>query len=102
MRVCSNFIDLHVAVQLSQYHLLKTLSFFPLYIKVLPPSLRSLQSLGIERLRSRTTRSGELPLQCLVVSDAGEIIAASRGYEIVNANDESFQLGLLDRSLVLD
>ena len=32
VRVCSNFIDLHVAVQLSQYHLLKTLSFFPLYI----------------------------------------------------------------------
>ena len=32
VRVCSNFIDLHVAVQLSQYHLLKILSFFPLYI----------------------------------------------------------------------
>ena len=30
-RVCSNFIDLHVAVQLSQHHLLKRL-FSPLYI----------------------------------------------------------------------
>jgi len=27
VRVCSNFIDLHVAVQLSQHHLLKRLSF---------------------------------------------------------------------------
>ena len=27
VRVCSNFIDLHAAVQLSQYHLLKKLSF---------------------------------------------------------------------------
>ena len=27
MRECSNFIDLHVAVQLSQHHLLKRLSF---------------------------------------------------------------------------
>ena len=26
-RVCSNFIDLHVAAQLSQHHLLKRLSF---------------------------------------------------------------------------
>ena len=32
VRVCSNFIDLRVAGQLSQYHLLKRLSFFPLYI----------------------------------------------------------------------
>ena len=31
MRVCSNFIDLHAAVQLSQYYLLKRLSS-PLYI----------------------------------------------------------------------
>ena len=28
VRVCSNFIDLHVAVQLSRHHLLKRLSFF--------------------------------------------------------------------------
>ena len=27
VRVCSNFIDLHSAVQLSQHHLLKRLSF---------------------------------------------------------------------------
>ena len=27
VRVCSNFTDLHVAVQLSQHHLLKKLSF---------------------------------------------------------------------------
>ena len=27
VRVCSNFIDLHAAVQLSQHHLLKRLSF---------------------------------------------------------------------------
>ena len=27
VRVCSNFIDLHAAVQLSQHHLLKILSF---------------------------------------------------------------------------
>ena len=27
MRVCSNFIDLHAAVQVSQHHLLKELSF---------------------------------------------------------------------------
>ena len=27
MRLCSNFIDLYAAVQLSQYHLLKRLSF---------------------------------------------------------------------------
>ena len=34
MRECSNFIDLHAAVQLSQHHLLKRLSFLhsPLYI----------------------------------------------------------------------
>ena len=31
MRVHSNFIDLHVAIQLSQHHLLKRL-FFPFYI----------------------------------------------------------------------
>ena len=30
VRVCSNFIDLHAAVQLSRYYLLKRL-FFPLY-----------------------------------------------------------------------
>ena len=34
MRVCSNFIDLHAAVQLSQHHLLKRLSF--LYCVFLP------------------------------------------------------------------
>ena len=34
VRVCSNFIDLHVAVQLSRHHLLKILSFSPLYILV--------------------------------------------------------------------
>ena len=31
-RVCSNFTDLPVAVQLSQHHLLKRQSFFPLFI----------------------------------------------------------------------
>ena len=30
LRVCSNFIDLHVAFQLSQHHLLKRLFFFPI------------------------------------------------------------------------
>ena len=35
VRECSNFIDLHVAVQLSQHHLLKRLSF--LHCIVLPP-----------------------------------------------------------------
>ena len=38
IRVYSNFIDLHVTVQLSQYHLLKRPSF-PYYI-VLPPLLK--------------------------------------------------------------
>ena len=37
-RACSNFIDLHAAVQLSQYHLLKRLSF--LHCIFLPPSLK--------------------------------------------------------------
>ena len=32
VRVCSNFIDLHLAIQLCQYHLLKKLFFNPLYI----------------------------------------------------------------------
>ena len=32
LRVCSNFIDLHVAFQLSQHHLLKRIFFFPLCI----------------------------------------------------------------------
>ena len=32
VRKCSNFILLHVAVQFSQHHLLKRLSFPPLYI----------------------------------------------------------------------
>ena len=32
VRECSNFVDLHAAVQLSQHHLLKRLFFFPLYI----------------------------------------------------------------------
>ena len=32
MRQCFNFIPVHVAVQLSQCHLLKRLSFPPLYI----------------------------------------------------------------------
>ena len=32
VRMCSNFTDLNAAVQLSQYHLRKRLSFFPLYI----------------------------------------------------------------------
>ena len=32
VRKCSNFILLHVAVQLSQHHLLKRLSLPPLYI----------------------------------------------------------------------
>ena len=36
--------------------------------------------------------------QCLVVSDAGEIVAGSSGYEIISLNDESFQLGLLEHS----
>ena len=35
VRVCSDFIDLHMAVLLSQYHLLKKLSF-P-YCMFLPP-----------------------------------------------------------------
>ena len=34
VRKCSNFILLHVAVQLSQHHLLKRLSLPPLYILV--------------------------------------------------------------------
>ena len=34
-RVCSNFIDVHVAVQLSHHHLLKRLSFF--HCMFLPP-----------------------------------------------------------------
>ena len=37
-RVCSNFTDLHVAVQLSQHHLLKRLSF--LHCIFLPPLLK--------------------------------------------------------------
>ena len=37
-RLCSNFIDLHVAVQFSQHHLLKTLSF--LHCIFLPPLLK--------------------------------------------------------------
>ena len=32
VRMCSNFIDVHVAVQLSQHHLLKGLCFLVLYI----------------------------------------------------------------------
>ena len=32
MRQCSNFIPVHVAIQVSQRHLLKRLSFPPLYI----------------------------------------------------------------------
>ena len=35
MRVCSNFINLYIAVQLSQYHLLKRL-YFP-HCVFLPP-----------------------------------------------------------------
>ena len=35
VRVCSNVIDLHAAVQLSQHHLLKRLSFSPFIF--LPP-----------------------------------------------------------------
>ena len=35
MRECSNFIDLHATVQLSQHHLLKRLSF--LHCMFLPP-----------------------------------------------------------------
>ena len=35
MGKCCNFIGLHVAVQLSQHHLLKTLFFCPLYIFLL-------------------------------------------------------------------
>ena len=38
VRVCSNFIDLHAAVQLSQHHLLKRLSF-P-HCTFLPPLLK--------------------------------------------------------------
>ena len=38
VRVCSNFIDLHVAVQLSQHHLLKRLPF--LHFTFLPPLLK--------------------------------------------------------------
>ncbi len=36
--------------------------------------------------------------QCLIVSNAGEIIALTREYEVMNDNDESFQLGLLEHS----
>ena len=32
VRMCSSLTDLNAAVQLSQYHLRKRLSFFPLYI----------------------------------------------------------------------
>ena len=32
VRECSNFIDLHAAVQLSQHHLLEETVFYPLYI----------------------------------------------------------------------
>ena len=35
VRVCSNFIDVHAVVQLSQHHLLKGLSFF--HCMFLPP-----------------------------------------------------------------
>ena len=38
MRECSNFIDLLATVQLSQYHLLKRLSFF--HCMLLPPLLK--------------------------------------------------------------
>ena len=38
VRVCSNFIDLHTAVQVSQHHLLKRLSF--LHFILLPPLLK--------------------------------------------------------------
>ena len=38
VRVCSNFIDLHAPVQLSQHHLLKRLSFF--HCIFLPPLLK--------------------------------------------------------------
>ena len=36
--------------------------------------------------------------QCLLVSDAGEIIAGAGRFRIVDQNDESFQLGLLEHS----
>ena len=36
--VCSNFMDLHAAVQLSQHHMLKRLSFF--HCIFLPPLLK--------------------------------------------------------------
>ena len=32
VRACSSFIDLHAAVQVSQHHLLRRLSFSPFYI----------------------------------------------------------------------
>ena len=38
VKVCCNFIDLHVAVQLPQHHLLKQLSFF--HCLFLPPLLK--------------------------------------------------------------
>ena len=38
VRECSNFTDLHAAVQLSQYHLLRRLSF--LHCIFLPPLLK--------------------------------------------------------------
>ena len=34
VRGCSNFVDLHVAVQLSQHHLLESGVFYPLYTPV--------------------------------------------------------------------
>jgi len=42
VRVCSNFTDLHVAVQLSQHHLLKKLSFL-----LLLPSLVKSETVSI-------------------------------------------------------
>ena len=45
VRECSNFIDLHVAVQLSHHHLLKRLSF--LHCIVLPPLSQINLTLGV-------------------------------------------------------
>ena len=46
VNVCSSFRDLHVAVQLSQHHLLKRLSFFPLHI--IDPFVEELLTVGVQ------------------------------------------------------
>ena len=47
VRECSNFIDLHAAVQLSQHHLLKRLSFFIVYSCFLCQRLLNCRYMGL-------------------------------------------------------